>query len=465
MGERPPCTRKVVGSTPITSTDFLQRISMKAPGKFSRSLEEIMTRDEIEKVFIPKLAEITSNFFEIVKYFIEHGSDCSKEFFVTFTKESDRIESFLDDHGASNNRTFYYFRELIAAIRWFTQAIFQNLHIISRYDSYHLNLPPEKEKEFIEKLEKNLFFLEKTLKIFCCEILSEGKLLGIITDVKENITNSGFTIPYRKTLPSDIEQQDIGDRDRIIDFLLKFLDVGQDLKMFAENSDFETSITEERIEHFRSVYHRLQSTYDTYIGNTDIARELSILISLRGYISIILHLLEMARSLIHFYERHAERLVKISSEKPELRKVNFRDIKKSIRMFILPFVFYFARAGKDLAEQIFKALGIDPDEYILETVAILISPYRIEDFHLRPVMPVTQIASKYSAKIDLYFNRKRYDLKSPLEMAMAIPDIRERLANESARLIIRGPRKATREILQFFNQCCGAIPEDQVIKK
>ncbi|HOC03651.1 MAG TPA: HPr family phosphocarrier protein, partial [bacterium] len=131
----------------------------------------------------------------------------------------------------------------------------------------------------------------------------------------------------------------------------------------------------------------------------------------------------------------------------------------------LPFVFYFARAGKDLAEQIFKALGIDPDEYILETVAILISPYRIEDFHLRPVMPVTQIASKYSAKIDLYFNRKRYDLKSPLEMAMAIPDIRERLANESARLIIRGPRKATREILQFFNQCCGAIPEDQVIKK
>ncbi len=27
------------------------------------------------------------------------------------------------------------------------------------------------------------------------------------------------------------------------------------------------------------------------------------------------------------------------------------------------------------------------------------------------------------------------------------------------------PRKATREIFEFFNKCCGAIPEDQLIKK
>lgn len=439
---------------------------MKIPKKFSRALEEIMTKQEIEKIFIPKLTEITSNFFEIVKYFIEHGRSCSKEFFVTFTKESDRIESFLDDHGATNNRTFYYFRELIAAIRWVTQAIFQNLHILSRFELCHLNLGSEKRKQFIKGLEKNLVFQKETLKIFCSEILSEGKSLSIIGGDKENIANSvSFALPYRKILPSDLEQKDVGDRDRIIDFLLKFLDLGQDLEMFARSPDFEASITEEKIEQFRSVYHRLQSTYDTYIGGTDITRELPLLSSLRGHISVNLHLLEMARSLIHFYERHAERLTKISSEKTELRKINFREIKKSVEVFILSFVFYFAKSGKDLAEQIFKALGTDPDEYILETVAMLVSPYRIEDFHLRPVMPVTQIASKYSANIDLYFNRKRYDLKSPLEMAMAIPDIREQLATESARLIVRGPRKATKEIFEFFTQCCGAVPEYQMIKK
>lgn len=439
---------------------------MKTPEKFSRSLEEIMTKDEIEKIFIPKLAEITSNFFEIVKYFVEHIDSCSKEFFVTFTKESDRIENFLDDHGAANNRTFYYFRELIAAIRWFTQAIFQNLHILSRYAPYHLNLGSEKGKHFIDELEKNLVFLKKTLEIFCREILSEGKPFGIITNDQKNLANSvSFGIPYRKTLPSDLEQQDVGDRDRIIDFLLKFLDLGQDLEMFAGSPDFEIGITEEKIEHFRSVYHRLQSTYDTYIGNTYIARELPFFSSLRGHISVSLHLLEMARSLIHFYERHTDRLTKISFEKPELRKIDFKEIKKSVEVSILPFVFYFAKSGKSLAEQIFKQLGTDPDEYILETVAMLVSPYRIEDFHLRPVMPVTQIASKYSANIDLYFNRKRYDLKSPLEMAMAIPDIREKLATESVRIIIRGPRKATKEIFEFFNQCCGAIPEHQIIKK
>ncbi|MCX7706012.1 MAG: hypothetical protein N2115_07145 [bacterium] len=439
---------------------------MNNAGRASRSLEEIMSPKEIQEVFIPKLREITSSFFDIAKYFIEHSKSCSKEFFVTFTKESDKIEGFLDDHGAGNNKTFFYFRELIASIRWFTQAIFQNLHIISRYESYYLNLAPEKEKEFLHTLENNLNFLIETLIIFSREIILEGENLDILP--KYDINQSSFVnfeIPYRKMLPSDLEQQDTGDRDRVINFLLKFLDLGQDLEMFSNDRDLKTKITEESLENFRSGYHRLQSMYDTYIGNTDIAKGLPALISLRGHISVNLHLFEMARSLIHFYERHTERLTRLSEYKLGLRDIRFNDIKKCVELFILPFVVFFANAGKNLAEQIFQSLGTDPDEYILETVSFVISPYRIEDFHLRPVMPVTQIAAKYSANIDLYFNRKRYDLKSPLEMGMAIPDIRERLTTESARLIVRGPRKATREILEFFTQCCGAIPEQQLIKK
>jgi len=439
---------------------------MRIQKKNARALEEIMSPKEIEKIFIPKLKKFTSNFFEISRHFLQYKENCGKEFFVTFNKESDRIESFLDDHGAANNRTFFYFRELIAAIRWFTQSVFQNLHIISRLDSYVLNLPPDKEKEFQDGLKKNLSFLIETLTIFCQEIISEAKILGILSGKEEVHSESvNFELPYRKMLPSDLEQQDAGDRDRLINFLLKFLNVGQDIEMFANNPDMEANITEETLENFRSAYHRLQSTYDTHIGNTDISKNLTLLVSLRGHISVNLHLLEMARSLIHFYERHTERLTRISENKPGIRKIRFEDIKDQIKSFMLPFVFYFANSGKILAEQIFEALGTDPDEYVLETVAFVISPYRIEDFHLRPVMPVTQIASKYSANIDLYFNRKRYDLKSPLEMAMAIPDIREKLATESVRIIVRGPRKATREILDFFNNVCGAIPEQQLIKK
>lgn len=439
---------------------------MKIRRKFSRALEEIMTKEEIENVFIPKLREITYNFFEIVFYFIKNRNKCGKEFFVTFTKESDKIESFLDDHGAGNNKSFFYFRELIAAIRWLTQAIFQNLHIVSRYESYSLNLAPALEKDFLDNLNKNFSFMIDTLMIFCNEIVSEGKTLGLILNqntVQADFVN--FGIPYRKMLPSDLEQQDTGDKDLIINFLLKFLDIGQDIEMFINNRDVEANITEETLENFRSGYHRLQSMYDTYISNTDIAKKLPVLTSLRGHISVNLHLFEMARSLIHFYERHTERFMRLSEEKSNLRKIRFNDIKKSVEVFILPFVFSFVKSGKNLAEQIFETLGTDPDEYVLETISFIISPYRIEDFHLRPVMPVTQIAAKYSTNIDLYFNRKRYDLKSPLEMAMAIPDIRERLATESARIIIRGPRKATREIFEFFNHCCGAISEQQIMKK
>ncbi len=76
---------------------------------------------------------------------------------------------------------------------------FQSLHIISRYESYSLNLTPEKEKEFLDTLENNLHFLIETLTIFCREILLEGENLGILCQRDTN--QSGFVsfeIPYQK---------------------------------------------------------------------------------------------------------------------------------------------------------------------------------------------------------------------------------------------------------------------------
>ena len=56
-------------------------------------------------------------------------------------------------------------------------------------------------------------------------------------------------------------------------------------------------------------------------------------------------------------------------------------------------------------------------------------------------MPVTQIAEKYKLDTNLYYNRNKYNLKSAVEMMIAIPDIREVLIKENVEIMLQGPKK------------------------
>ncbi|MFN3347212.1 MAG: hypothetical protein ACK42E_05330, partial [Candidatus Bipolaricaulaceae bacterium] len=58
------------------------------------------------------------------------------------------------------------------------------------------------------------------------------------------------------------------------------------------------------------------------------------------------------------------------------------------------------------------------------------------------------------------FNRKKYKLKDSIEMAIAIPDIREALAKENVRIVIQGPLSALNEIGEFFKEKCGAVEQN-----
>ena len=71
-------------------------------------------------------------------------------------------------------------------------------------------------------------------------------------------------------------------------------------------------------------------------------------------------------------------------------------------------------------------------------------------------MPITQIANKYKLDTYLYFQRKKYNLKNAIEVAIAIPDIRDFLVNKDVELVVQGPEKAVKEICEFLKEKCGA---------
>jgi uncharacterized membrane-anchored protein YjiN (DUF445 family) len=166
----------------------------------------------------------------------------------------------------------------------------------------------------------------------------------------------------------------------------------------------------------------------------------------------------MAKALVHFYERHIEKFHNSDVYYKIVECVgDEKKIEEVVEKFIFPYVLKFSSKGEKICERIFAQMGRTPEEFLIETKILIIPSHRIEDFHIRPIMPVTQIANKYKLDSFLYFNRKKYNLKSPIEMAIAIPDIREALIKENVEILIQGPLSAVNEIVEFFKDRVGAV--------
>lgn len=458
MGERPPCTRKVAGSSPAIST-FLTPFP-KMESKSLPSLVEIMDEKEIKK-FLKELEVLCRDFFSLIQRL--KNSEINREICFFLQKKSEEIEVFLDDYGAINNKRFFYFRELIASVRWINIALFQSLHIIGRFRNYELDFPEEYKASFLQEVRKNCEFYLSCLRKLGEELIKEGEKIGIKSKIRRKIQLDSLEIIPKKILPPDLDEKVLkSKKGRVVEILMKFLEILEKFTIYVCDLKSNQEITEEDLETFRSSFNRLQSLYDSYLKNTDIERKIEDLKKIRGHISVTLHLLEIGKALAHFYERHTTKIRKYSTAIKISLLINPSKIKSNLKKFVIPNAFNFAQRGKKVSERIFKLLKTDPDEYIIETKPLIIPSHRIEDFHIRPIIPVTQVANKYKAETFLYFNRKRYNMKSAIEMAIAIPDIREFLKKENTRIILQGPKKAVEEISSFLYDKCGAYKDEKI---
>lgn len=424
------------------------------------SLIKIMSEEEIKKDLLEKLKIVTGEFFGIIKEIQNNGEIPSRELSSALSKETDKVEAFLDDYGAANNKRFFYFRELVASIRWINIAVFQSIHILLRFKNYNIELDERQKNKFLKEIKKNLSFYLHNLKNLITEVFKEGENLGL--EIKPAVfSGNGSLLLQKKILPPDLDENVIHKKEeRVIEILMKYLETCEKFKFFVCEMGKEENPTEESLEKFRSIFNQLQSIYDTYLKNTDVENEISNLKKIRGHISISLHLLEIGRALIHFYERHSNKIKKHPATTKIANLIDKDKIKDNVKNFILKETLIFNTKGEEVSKKIFAEIKVNPDEFILETKILIIPSYRIEDFHIRPIMPITQIANKYKIDSFLYFNRNKYNLKSPIEMAIAIPDIRESLAKENTQIMIQGPKKSVKEMVKFFQKKCGAYQKE-----
>jgi hypothetical protein len=422
------------------------------------SLIKIMDEKEIKEEFLPKLENATKNILKILSHFDSKKTLPPRELSFSLMKEADEIEAFLDEFGANNSKKFFLFRELIATIRWFNFFLFQGLHLYARIKHYELEITPEEYKNFRNELKKILIFGQKVIKNTTKKLLKECSTIGLKFCKIDSYSEQIFPSLQRKILPPDIGEEIIKEEEeRIFEILIKYLNVCEEFNLFLMYGK-EKYLQEEPIEKYRSLFHQLESLYDTYIKNTNFEVEIGDFPKIRGHIATCLHLLEMAKALVHFYERHIEKFHNSDVYYKIVECVgDEKKIEEVVENFIFPYVLKFSSKGEKICERIFAQMGRTPEEFLIETKILIIPSHRIEDFHIRPIMPVTQIANKYKLDSFLYFNRKKYNLKSPIEMAIAIPDIREALMKENVEILIQGPLSAVNEIVEFFKDRVGAV--------
>ncbi len=161
--------------------------------------------------------------------------------------------------------------------------------------------------------------------------------------------------------------------------------------------------------------HSLQSSFDTYVIHGGFRFGKRKLKQLRGYISVVLHLLQMMGRLLHFYERH-------------LYKAGYKNIYKKVRdrlasiihpetlldrlvNYGLYYICHFLSTGKRLAREILN----ENIERSFITVGI---PVKL-GFHSRPSLLVAKIVQHYGGQVELCVGEDRFDASSVLDIQWA----------------------------------------------
>jgi len=381
-----------------------------------KSLTEVITEDD----FLKLAQEHSQNFFKIFSFLHNAQKPCSRRFYAHLIEESEELESFLDDHCARDNKTWYFFCELVACIRNLGKVAFILKHVLNRYPAHNIN--DNEPDRFLTDAHNVSGFFDETILSLYKEVKAESLRLGIKFPTKALKEDLFKEIYPQKRLPYTIDEEKVLNGRKIVaKIAAQYLRVIEKFNYFGWNcgksnlDDLKDAIpnkvNEESSRELLALIHNLQSIYDHYIKHTPLESQDEVLRRLRGHISIPLHLLSIVNWLSHLYQRHINTIggTKTSHEiSAIIDKAKILDI---IMNFALFYTNRYLQAGRDLARDILgKYIEIDTCE--------LKVPEKL-GFHLRPANLVARIANYYGTKLSLILDGREYDASKILSVTMA----------------------------------------------
>jgi len=346
----------------------------------------------------------------------------TKMLFSKLIGSSQVLEDFLDFHGAKNNSNLYFYRELSATVRHLSLGGYSQTHILNRLDFYGL---PESEA-FEEQGTATLYFLRKCLTKLAPVILKEAQRLNIRLPHEDRYDMGDFPgIITGEALHYDIDDIDKDQqKQHIVQIASEFLSISEsfdDLKFYEPYNLEEMlkivpeKVNEVNMRRFEMLVHNLQSAFDTYVIHGGYRFGNKKLRDLRGFFSVVFHLLQTIGRLLHFYERH-------------LHEAGYKNIYKKVQdrlsSIIAPeelldrtinyglyYICHFLAKGRELARDILN-------ENVERAFIKVGVPVNL-GFHSRPSLLVAKTVQHYGGQVELCVGEDRFDASSVLDIQWA----------------------------------------------
>lgn len=374
-----------------------------------------------EEQFVKPLEENAAPFFGLVSVVVANKRNFTNQFYFNLMNEAEKLEIFLDDHGARENATWYYFREIIASIRNCSIAAFQLSHILNRYDDYSPAEPSQYGAEFLSQGASAIGVLNDIVSTLITESMEEIIRRGCNVWLASHETAEFKEIPILTKLPRNLQMDGYKTSERTI------MHIAENYRRIALKihrdqygnktppEEFEklipTRVNETKVKILESSLHNLQSEYDTHIRTADLKTADADLLSMRSFISIPMHLLEMARWLIHFYERHESETSSRAGHGDICRIVDKNAVLGLISNFSLFFAHRYVMMGKRVAEQLMSRLA---------RVTRITVPVPIPvGFHARPAYYITIVVEEHGTDAFLIIDGRKFDARSVLDILEA----------------------------------------------
>ncbi|MFQ5486042.1 MAG: HPr family phosphocarrier protein, partial [Desulfobacterales bacterium] len=369
----------------------------------------------------------------------------TKYLYSKLISTSQLLEDFLDFHGAKNSKHWYFYRELSAAVRHLSLGGYSGQHILNRLIFYGISEIEDFEREM--KITQS--FIKASIIKMAPIILDEAKQLKIPIP-KRGYSPSDFPgVSTSEMLDYDIDDVDKDlQKENIVKISSEFLSIARNFDQLGFYKPYDMKgiealvpekVNEVVIRQFEMLVHNLQSSFDTYVIHGGYRFGNRKLKQLRGYFSLVFHLLQMIGRLLHFYERH-------------LHDAGYKNVYKKVReklVFLIDpnvhldrtincclfYTFHFLNSGKELAKEILN----ENIERSSVTVGVPVSL----GFHARPSLLVAKIVQHFGGQVELYVADDRFDASSVLDIQWAGGKIQKENITE---VIFKGDVRALKDI-------------------
>jgi hypothetical protein len=395
-------------------------------------LKEMISEEE----FLDLFQQQTSTLLKICSYLNEKGDKdflFTKRFYGSITSQSRMLEDFLDDYGAVNNKTWIFFRELMASARYMGFSSYMLKHIQNRYSLYELK--DEDKENFFEHTKVVQNFLNNVVRKLSRSITDEALRLGLKIPKGKLQEDDFLDVAADKMLPHNIDEGfSSKEEENVVKIASDYLNIMKAYEDYSFDRTYSVqeieamipdSVSEEILRRFELSIQNLQSLYDTYIKNTKIETRNIMLKSMRGCISIALHLAEIARTFTHFYERHESEISYESARENIERIIDKNNILDFTVNYCLFHCYRHLETGGDLARDFLKRF------VVVEKVGVNIPTYM--GFHVRPATLVMKIVKHYGSEVKMQLDDEAYDAGSALDIFRA----NEKISATKRRLILK----------------------------